>query len=273
VTTAVGIGASSGPVGVLVGAGDIALCGSGSQGALSTARLLDGIAGTVFTAGDNAYFAGTANEFLKCYEPTWGRHKARTRPSPGNHDYESGGAAYFNYFGANAGPPGLGYYTYTLGSWRIISLNSEIPSGRGSPQSDWLRAELSKDRVDCTAVYWHRPLFSSGRIGDNSDMRDLWRTLYEFRVDLVINGHDHLYERFAPQDPDGHLDIEDGIREFIVGTGGAPLTGVSRLHTNSEARATVWGVAVFTLFDRSYEWRFVPVDDQGFEDSGSTSCH
>jgi acid phosphatase type 7 len=264
---------SSGPVGVLVGAGDIAICGTANQGAVSTGRLLDRIAGTVFTAGDNAYYSGTTAQFQNCYGPTWGRHLARTRPSPGNHEYDSGGSGYFNYFGEKAGPAGLGYYTYTLGSWRIVSLNSEIPSGPGSAQGEWLREELSTRRSACTAVYWHRPLFSSGTIGDNPDMRDLWRILYEFGADVVINGHDHLYERFAPQDPEGHADFAHGIREFIIGTGGAPITGVSRLHTNSEMRATVWGVAVFTLFDHSYEWRFVPVGDGEFEDSGSSACH
>ncbi len=264
-------GESSGPVGVLVGAGDIAVCGS--QGSEITAGLLDGIPGTVFAAGDNAYFKGTLTEFQKCYGPTWGRHLARTRPAPGNHEYESGGAGYFQYFGERAGPAGLGYYTYTLGSWRIFSLNSEVPSGPGSAQGEWLRGELSKERWACTAAYWHRPLFSSGKIGDNPDMRDVWRTLYEFGVDLVINGHDHLYERFAPQDPEGNPDISRGIREFIVGTGGAPISGVARLHANSEARGTVLGVAVFTLFEHSYDWRFVAAGDQGFEDTGSSECH
>jgi acid phosphatase type 7 len=259
-------------VGVLAGAGDIAVCGAGSAGAISTARLLDQIPGTVFTAGDNAYATGTAKDFHNCYDPTWGRHRARTRPSPGNHEYESGGSAYFDYFGSNAGPPGLGYYSYTVGSWRVFSLNSEAPSGPGSAQGEWLRNELSGDRSACTMAYWHRPLFSSGKIGDNPDMRDLWRMLYAAGVDVVINGHDHLYERFAPQDPDGRPDPAHGIREFIVGTGGAPISGIARLHSNSEANATMWGVAVFTLYDHSYQWRFVPSTEE-FEDSGSSACH
>ena len=256
---------------VLVGAGDIGVCGS--TGANATAMLLDHIDGTVFTAGDNAYASGTADDYRNCYNPTWGRHRARTRPSPGNHEYDSGGSGYYSYFGANAGPSGLGYYSFTLGSWRVLSLNSEVPSEPGSPQGEWVRAELSTTKAACTAVIWHRPLFSSGKIGDNPDMRPLWRTLYEFHVDLVINGHDHLYERFAPQDPDGQVDAVHGIREFIVGTGGAPLSGLRSVHPNSEARMTVWGVAKFTLGPGVFQWQFIPADDTDFEDSGSALCH
>jgi len=261
-----------GAVGTLAGAGDIAVCGSALVGALSTARLLDQIPGTVFTAGDNAYYSGTAKEFENCYGPSWGRHRARTRPSPGNHEYESSASAYFDYFGASAGPPGRGYYSFNIGSWKILSLNSETGSGPGSPQGEWLRSELAGDRLTCTAAIWHRPLFSSGKIGDNTDMRELWRTLYEANVDLIINGHDHLYERFAPQDPDGRLDTVRGIRQFTVGTGGAPITGIASSHANSQTSATVWGVAVFTLRDRGYDWQFLPVSDE-FDDSGSASCH
>lgn len=257
--------------GVLVGAGDIGVCGS--PGTEATARLLDRIQGTVIALGDNAYFSGSAEEFANCYEPTWGRHRSRTRPVAGNHEYMSGGGPYFTYFGDRAGPRGSGYYSYAVGPWRVIALNSEMPSAAGSSQSEWLRAELSGRRSPCTAVYWHRPLFSSGRNGDNPDMRDLWRTLYEFDVDLVINGHDHTYERFAPQDPDGRPDPQRGIRQFIVGTGGAPLYEFPRLRPNSETRAAAWGVAVFTLTGGGYQWEFVPVEGATFSDSGSASCH
>ena len=261
----------TGMTGLLVGAGDIGVCGG--PGPESTARLLDRFPGTVFAAGDNAYAAGRAEEFRNCYEPSWGRHRGRTRPVPGNHEYESGGAGYFGYFGASAGPSGLGYYSYAEGPWRVIALNSEIAASAGSPQVQWLRGELSNDRAACTAVIWHRPLFSSGRNGDNADMRDIWRTLYEFNVDLVINGHDHIYERFAPQDPDGRPDPDRGIREFIVGTGGAPLSEIQTVHANSEARGSVWGVAVFRLGDNGFQWQFVPVDGETFQDSGSGGCH
>ena len=260
------------PVGTLAGAGDIAVCGSGLAGAMSTARLLDQIPGTIFTAGDNAYPMGTARDYQNCYGTTWGRHRDRTRPSPGNHEYESGGAAYFDYFGSSAGPAGLGWYSFTIGSWRVLSLNSEAPTGPGSPQGEWLRNELAGDRSACTLAYWHRPLFSSGKIGNNTDMRDLWRTLYAANVDVVVNGHDHLYERFAPQDPDGRVDVTHGIREFVVGTGGAPLSGVAHMSPNSQTIITEWGIVVFTLYDRSYDWRFIP-STSDFEDSGSSACH
>jgi len=261
----------AGAIGVLVGAGDIGWCGA--PGTEATARLLDRYPGTVFTAGDNAYMSGTREEFQNCYGPGWGRHLARTRPAVGNHDFVNGGAPYFQYFGASAGSPGAGYYSYAVGPWNVIALNSEIPSGSGSAQMAWLQNELSTKRPACTAVYWHRPLFSSGRHGDNPDLREVWRTLYEFNVDLVIGGHDHTYERFAPQDPDGRFDPTRGIREFVVGTGGAPLYEFPNIRPNSEVRSAVWGVAAFTLAAGSYQWEFVPVEGQAFRDSGSATCH
>jgi acid phosphatase type 7 len=260
-----------GPTGVLVGAGDIGFCGT--PGAEATARLLDRLAGTVFTAGDNAYVTGTRAEFQNCYAPTWGRHLSRTRPVAGNHEYGSGASGYFEYFGASAGPSGAGFYSYTVGPWSVVALNSEIPVAPGSEQMMWLRNELSSRRAPCTAVIWHRPLFSSGRHGDNPDMRDVWRTLYEYDVDVVINGHDHSYERFAPQDPDGRYDPARGIREFVVGTGGAPVYEFSNLRPNSEVRASVWGIASFTLGNGAYQWEFVPVDGESFRDAGAGSCH
>ena len=257
--------------GVLIGAGDIGFCGS--PGAEATARVLDRLPGTVFTAGDNAYTNGTRAEFQNCYAPSWGRHLARTRPVAGNHEYASGAGAYFEYFGSSAGPSGAGYYSYAVGPWRVIALNSEIPVFAGSEQLMWLRSELASTRTLCTAVIWHRPLFSSGRHGDNPDMRDVWRTLYEYDVDVVINGHDHSYERFAPQDPDGRYDPARGIREFVAGTGGAPLYEFSSLRPNSEVRASAWGIASFTLNGNGYQWEFVPVDGESFRDMGSAACH
>ena len=157
--------------------------------------------------------------------------------------------------------PAPGYYSYAVGPWNVIALNSEIPSGPGSAQMDVAAsASCPRRRPACTAVYWHRPLFSSGRNGDNPDMRDVWRTLYEFDVDLVIGGHDHIYERFAPQDPDGRFDPARGIRQFVVGTGGAPLYEFPNVRPNSEVRAAVWGVAAFTLGAGGYQWEFVPVE-------------
>jgi calcineurin-like phosphoesterase family protein len=272
--TANGASATGARVGFLVGAGDIGFCGpSNVSGSEATARLLDRLGGTIFTAGDNAYPAGSAENYAQCYEPAWGRHLGRTRPSPGNHEYVSGGVPYFGYFGARAGVSATGYYSYSVGAWHVISLNSEIASSAASAQMDWLRGELASNPSACTAVYWHRPLFSSGRHGDNPDMRDVWRTLYAANVDVVINGHDHTYERFAPQDPDGRLDPARGIREFVVGTGGSPLYEFSAAHANSEIRGSAWGVISFTLLENGYQWEFVPVEGQTFRDAGVASCH
>jgi hypothetical protein len=212
----------SGPA-VLVGAGDIAVCGSLATEA--TAALLDNIDGTVFTAGDNAYFQGTADEFRRCYDPTWGRHKRRTLPAPGNHEYESPGAApYFAYFGENAGPPGRGYYSARVGPWHVVSLNSNIPAGEGSTQLQWLREDLAEHPSRCLAAIWHHPLATSGPNGPDHGriMRDAWRTLQQAGAEFVVNGHDHLYERFTRLESGGRPD-QRGIRLFIAGTGGASL--------------------------------------------------
>jgi acid phosphatase type 7 len=257
---------------VLVGAGDIATCGVTASEA--TAKLLDGIPGTVFTAGDHVYNGATLENFQNCYGPTWGRHRERTRPSPGNHDQEtSNGIPYYTYFGANAGPIGLGYYSYNLQSWHVVSLNSTVPADSGSAQAQWLRQDLESNRAGCTVAYWHHALFSSGQNGDHSWMQDIWRILYDAGVDVVLNGDDHLYERFAPQDPAGRADVQRGIREFIVGTGGADLYGFPHLKPNSEVRASVHGVLKLTLTSGSYTWEFVPVAGEAFRDSGTGVCH
>jgi hypothetical protein len=254
----------------LVGAGDIGECGGGSA---LTASLIDRIDGTVFTTGDNAYPSGSRTDYQNCYEPTWGRHRARTRPTPGNHEYETPGAApYFEYFGANAGAPGLGYYSYTLGSWHVVSLNSETDARAGSPQETWLRADLADNPAPCTAAYWHRALFGSGEHGGDPKMRDIWRTLYHHNVDLVFVGHEHLYERFAPQNASGQVDPLRGIRQFVIGSGGAHTFRVGKISPNSEIAASVWGVMVFTLDPDRYRWRFVSVDGS-FSDEGTAACH
>jgi Calcineurin-like phosphoesterase len=259
---------------VLVGAGDIANCNS--PGDEATARLLDGIGGTIFTAGDNAYMRGSASEFRDCYGPSWGRHRDRTYPTPGNHDYDSndGARGYFDYFGDRAGPRGLGYYAYDVGTWRIYALNSEFEKvpGLGQSQMDWLRGELTSRPAPCSIAVWHKPLFTSGPNGDNPHMRDIFRLLYDNGVDVVLNGHDHLYERFAPQDASGRVDPARGIRQFTVGTGGVDTYTNPRVAPNSERILSVWGVFKLTLHTNSYDWEFVPVDP-GFRDSGSGSCH
>jgi hypothetical protein len=260
-------------VAVLVGAGDIADCGDNADA--GTAALLDTIPGTIFTAGDNAYSSGTAAQFARCYDPTWGRHKARTRPAPGNHDYRTAdGGPYYRYFGATAGPAGRGYYSYDLGGWHIISLNSNVPMSAGSAQERWLRADLAAHPATCTLAYWHHPLFSSSDHGNTPGARPLWQALYDAGADVAIAGHDHVYERFAPQTPAGAPDPARGIREFVVGTGGADLYQFPTLQRNSEVRNnTTHGVLKLTLRPTGYDWEFVPAAGGTFRDSGSGTCH
>ncbi len=257
---------------VLVGAGDIANCGSGAE---QTARLLDNIPGTVFTAGDNAYPDGAGARFARCYDPTWGRHKARTRPSPGNHDYGTGGAAgYFKYFGDNAGPAGRGYYSYDLGDWHIIALNSNIDMSAGSAQEQWLRADLAANPKDCTLAYWHHPRFSSGSHGSSTGPQPLWQALYEAGAEVVVVGHDHNYQRFAPQTPTGQADPQRGIRQFVAGMGGASHYRFRSSIANTETyNVDTYGVLKLTLGPGTYAWEFVPVAGKSYHDSGSGTCH
>jgi acid phosphatase type 7 len=266
--------ASAPPV-VLVGAGDIAMCDANLTNAFATATLLGGIPdGRIFTAGDNVQDTGSANDYATCFDPSWGRYRSRIFPSPGNHDYQTNnGAPYYGYFGAAAGPPGFGAYSYEYGAWHVIVLNSNVSMKPGSAQAEWLAADLEADASVCTVAYWHHPLFSSGTSGNNSFVRDAWTLLYNHGVDIVLNGHDHLYERFAPQDPAGRSDPARGIREFIVGTGGAYLTGVVRLQPNSEAQGKAWGVLKLTLKGTAYDWEFVGVPGGHFSDAGSAACH
>jgi acid phosphatase type 7 len=257
---------------VLVGAGDIAMCPGGAQEA--TAQLLDRVGGTVFTAGDNVYYGPTAEHYTQCYGLTWGRHLSRTRPTPGNHDYESPGpSTYFAYFGAAAGDPGLGYYSYDIASWHVVALNTELSVKPGSSQYAWLQSDLASYPARCTVAYFHYPLFSSSQGGPIAAMRDVWRLLYANGVDVVINGNDHVYERFAPQDPDGKYDGARGIVEFIVGTGGATLYGFGTPLANSESRASVYGVLKLSLQSGTYAWEFMPATPGAFSDSGVGTCH
>lgn len=262
----------SAPDPVLVGAGDIANCDP--NGADATAKLLDHIDGTIVTLGDHAYPNGTATEFDQCYKPTWGRHTARTRPSPGNHDYLADSARpYFATFGENAGPAGRGYYSYNLGAWHIVSLNSQIASSPDSEQAIWLRADLAANPATCTLAYWHVAVFSSGAVhGNNDRMKAIWDILADARADVILTAHEHTYERFAPQTSAGMADT-NGIRQFVVGTGGAGLYAFGQIQPNSEARGNdAYGVLKLTLRATSYDWEFVPVEDSTFRDSGSTAC-
>jgi hypothetical protein len=251
---------------VFVGAGDIAFCDSNAE---ATARLLDAIGGTVFTLGDHAYPLGAEIEYRQCYDPTWGRHKARTRPTPGNHDYQQRGAAtYFDYFGASAGLSGAGYYSFELGSWLILSLNSNnsIPT-----QVTWLNNVLGRSRSRCALAYWHEPLYSSGPNPKNPKVAELFQVLHRYGAEVVLTAHDHFYERFAPQDETGRLDPERGIRQFVVGTGGAGLHSAMYRMPNSEVLISAYGVLKLTLGADGYDWEFVPVSGQ--RDAGTGRCH
>ncbi|HEX7118259.1 MAG TPA: metallophosphoesterase [Longimicrobiales bacterium] len=266
------IAATVGPA-VLVGAGDIASCGTDGDDA--TAELLDAIEGVVFTTGDNAYPNGTTMEFMRCYDPTWGRHKGRTRPTPGNHDYLTVEAApYYEYFGEAAGEEGKGYYSYDLGGWHIVVLNSEIETGPDSEQLRWLRADLAAHPAPCILAYWHRPLFSSDDLRGNPKVKPFWEALYEAGAELVVNGHDHYYDRYAPQTPDGAVDLERGIRQIVVGTGGQPPHPSAFSPENREVHdgATI-GVLKLTLHPDRYAWEFMPAAGGTFTDSGDAPCH
>ena len=260
----------------LIAAGDIASCSS--RGDEATARLLDRLDGTIAALGDLAYEHGTDEQFRQCYAPSWGRHLSRTRPAVGNHEYGVAGAAgYFRYFGRAAGQR-PGYYSYDLGSWHIIVLNSNCrPAGgcaAGSPQERWLRADLRAHPARCTLAYAHHPRFSSGLHGNDSTLVDLWRALYAAGADVVLAGHDHNYERFGPLTPSGRLDARRGLRQFVVGTGGRSLRPTLWPRPGSEVRHwRSYGVLVLRLGSERYSWRFVPAAGARFRDAGSGSCH
>jgi 3',5'-cyclic AMP phosphodiesterase CpdA len=257
----------------LVAAGDIAGCWWRSDEA--TARLLDHITGVVAPLGDNVYSAGTATQFAACYGPTWGRHRRRMRPAIGNHEMRTlHGEPYYDYFGAAAGPRGKGWYSYDLEGWHVVVLNSEVPMDSASEQLAWLRGDLQLHRPRCTLAYMHRPRFSSGEHGDSERTKDAFRALYEGGVDVLLSGHDHVYERFAPQDPAGRADPARGVRQFVVGTGGAPFYDFRRtLDRNSEVHQNrVHGVLRLVFHPDGYDWEFVGVGG-AFADRGHGACH
>jgi hypothetical protein len=237
-----------------------------------------GLAG-VLTVGDNQYDVGMLTQFQQSYHPSWGRVKALTRPAAGNHEYGTSGAGgYFDYFGSAAGERGKGYYSYDIGDWHLIALNSNCARvggcGADSPQGQWLRADLAAHQNRCTLAYWHHPRFSSGFHGNNSEVRPLWDALYGANADVVLAGHDHDYERFSPQRPDGTADSVRGLRQFVVGTGGSHLRSFGTVQPNSQARShTSFGVLKLTLRPDGYDWRFVPAAGSTFTDSGSGTCH
>ena len=262
----------------LLAVGDMASCSS--SGDESTAALAARLPGILAAAGDLAYPDASARDFAQCYQPGWGRLRARTRPAPGNHEYHTpGAAAYFAYFGAAAGRPGQGWYSYSLGSWHVVVLNSNCSDvggcAAGSPQLAWLRSDLASSRTRCTLAYWHHPLFTSGgEHVDDPEVRPLYQALYAAGAELVLTGHNHNYERFAPQNAAGQRDAARGIREFVVGTGGGSHYRFPGVHANSEVRnADTYGVLRLTLGPTGYSWRFLPVPGRTFTDAGSGTCH
>jgi acid phosphatase type 7 len=268
---------------VLVGAGDIASC-KYPEGARATAKLIEKIPGTVFAAGDLAYEGGSAEDFKNCYAPAWGRFKDRTRPALGNHEYADPKASgYFQYWGARAGPQGKGYYSYDLGDWHIVVMNTNCDAqdlggcAAGTPQEAWLRQDLAKHPNACILAYGHHALFSSGVFKSHAihpELKQLWEDLYAAHADLILAGHEHSYERFAPQDPEGKGDPAHGIREIVAGTGGRSHDLLGFATPNSEVRDwDTYGVLKLTLGPGRYTWEFIPAAGGTFTDKGSAICH
>jgi Calcineurin-like phosphoesterase len=262
---------------VVLAAGDIGACDS--DGDEQTAAMLDGLDGTILALGDLAYESGTAEQFAACYDPSWGRFRSRTWPVPGNHEYETSGAGpYFEYFGAAAGAPGQGWYSFDLGAWHLIALNSNCDEIGGceldSPQADWLRADLAGNDAACTLAYWHHPRWSSGSEHGVDPRTDaLWRMLAVAGADIVLTAHDHVYERFVPMDADGAA-AANGMVEFVVGTGGRSRYGFSKiLATSATHDNATYGVLQLTLHPSGYDWEFVSATGTRFADSGSADCH
>jgi hypothetical protein len=264
---------------VLLAAGDVAFCKS-LDGAKATAAILQAHPGaTVAVLGDLAYGDGSSQEFSECYGPTWGQFKDRTRPAPGNHDYHTPKAeAYFAYFGPGSAP-GKGYYSYDLGGWHVLSLNSNCTEvggcGAGSPEEAFVKADLAAHPGVCVLAYWHHPLFSSGVKPAHAlhpEMRPIWQDLYDAKAAVILNGHEHNYERFAPQNPEGAPDPR-GIREFVVGTGGKDFDPLGPGLPNSEVRRfDTFGVLQLTLHPKGYDWEFLPAAGGTFTDKGSGGC-
>lgn len=233
----------------------------------------------VLAIGDLQYDDGSFAQFQEGYDRSWGAFKSITYPAVGNHEYRTAGAAgYFDYFGPRAGTRGQGWYSFDIGAWHIVALNGNCTRvdgcGPGSTQERWLAADLQHSLQACTLAFWHQPRFSSATHHSDVAYETIWRDLYAAGADVVLGGHDHDYERFAPQTPDGRLDAESGVREFVVGTGGRSLYGFRRIEPNSEVRSdTTYGVLLLTLHERGYDWRFVPIPGATFTDAGSGTCH
>ena len=253
-------------------AGDIAQCDT--PGAQLTGQLIKSLPYPVLALGDLAYPDGSTEDFARCYTPHWGAFKARTYPAPGNHEYGTPGAAgYFEYFGARAGEAGKGYYSFDLGAWHIVSLNSNRELEPDSAQLQWLEADLRRHRQRCVLAYWHHPRYSSGPHGPNAGLQALWALLHRHGVSVIVTGHDHIYERFAPMNAQGGHDAERGMRSFVVGTGGAKHYALKqRLNLSEFAQSQSWGVLKMQLHATGYAWEFLPVPGHSLRDAGSAQC-
>jgi hypothetical protein len=264
----------------VVAAGDLATCEANTDdltAALAAALVAEHDA-TLITLGDHAYPDGTESEFAQCYGPSWGQLLSSTRPTLGNHDYHTAlGAPYFSYFGDAAGPPGEGWYSFDLGDWHVVSLNSNcelVGCSVDSPQGQWLQADLAASARACTLAFFHHPRWSSGPEGDQAKVAELWRLLVEGGADVAVSGHAHQYERLAPMDAAGGVDAEGGVRQFVAGTGGRSLYGFGPINPASEVRSNAsYGVLKLVLRPDGYDWEFVPMDAGGFTDAGSGACH
>lgn len=263
---------------VLFAVGDVAQCHGASPVDAPTAQvahLLANSTAPILMIGDIAYPKGSATDFSECFAPVWGAMKARILPVPGNHEYETPDAEpYYQYFGATAGEAGRGYYTTQIGAWRLIGLNSNIDTAEDSTQERWLKQELANHPSRCTLAFWHHPRFSSGLHGNTQSMQAIWKDLYEAGVEIAITGHDHDYERFAPQSDVGMADTARGVREFVVGTGGAVLRPFAQIQPNSEVQiAHSFGALKLTLGEMGYDWQFLSADSGKVNDYGAGTCH
>lgn len=255
---------------ILLAAGDIAGCADFYQDHV-TAEMLADLPGTIVPLGDLVYQNGTRWQFRNCYDPTWGRLLSRSRPAPGNHEYRTNQAApYYEYFGSRAGPSGKGYYTYKLGAWRIYSLNSERNIAE---QTTWLTSHLADNKSRCILAYWHKPLYTSGQVPPTPAVRPLFDALQKAGAEVVLNGHQHNYERFAPQDADSNFMAQGGTRQFVVGTGGSQLEDFVTVAKNSKLRYVAGhGILRMTLSPDKYSWNFLPVPGAPPADSGYANC-
>lgn len=273
VMAAGGIACSPGDPSFRDGTGTATACRARATADLATATSLTAL----LALGDVQYGAGSLAEYEASFDHTWGRLRSVLYPVPGREEWEADGGeldTYFAYFGLAAGQPGRAYYSFDLGSWHLIALNTNLDVGPGSPQERWLLADLAASRSRCTLAFLHRPRFSSGELGSSRSLTAFWQALYDFRADVVLAGGDHHYERFKPQSPDGSADAGHGIRQFVVGTGGAWHGGIRRRAPNSEVlNNDTFGLLRLDLREASYDWRFVPEAGKRFTDAGRGICN